>query len=97
MTPAVVPPGSSEWNKIEHRLFSAVSLNGRGKSLISHEVIINLIRATKTRTGLMVRAALDTGIYPKAIKVTNAQMAALAIHREAYHGERNYTLKSRTT
>ncbi len=91
------PPGTSKWNKIEHRWFSAVSLNWRGKPLISHEVIINLIRATKTRTGLMVRAALDTGIYPKGIKVTNAQMAALAIHPEAYHGEWNYTLKPRTT
>ena len=91
------PPGTSKWNKIEHRLFSAMSLNWRGKPLISHEVIINLIQATKTRTGLKVRAALDKGIYPKGIKVTKAQMAALSLHPEAYHGEWNYTLKPQTS
>ncbi|OIQ79849.1 rhodopirellula transposase [mine drainage metagenome] len=89
------PPGTSKWNKIEHRLFSALSLNWRGKPLISHEVIINLIQATQTRTGLKVRAALDKGTYPKGIKVTKAQMAALDIHPENYHGEWNYTLKPR--
>ena len=88
--------GGGKWNKIEHRLFSAMTLNWRGKPLISHEVIINLIQATKTRTGLRVRAALDKGIYPKGIKVTKAQMAALALHPEPYHGEWNYTLKPRT-
>ncbi len=90
------PPGTSKWNKIEHRLFSAVSLNWRGKPLISHEVILNLIQATKTRTGLTVRAALDEGRYPTGIKVTKAQMATLTIHRESYHGEWNYTLRPRT-
>jgi len=91
------PPGTSKWNTIEHRLFSAISLNWRGQPLISHAVIIHLLEATKTRTGLTVRAALDSGLYPKGIKVTNAQMAALAIHPEAYHGEWNYTLRPRTT
>jgi len=90
------PPGTSKWNTIEHRLFSTISLNRRGQPLISHEVIIHLIEATKTRTGLTVRAALDRGRYPKGINVTNDQMAALAIHPEAYHGEWNYTLKPRT-
>jgi len=90
------PPGTSKWNKIEHRLLSAISLHWRGQPLISHEVIIHLIEATKTRTVLTVRAALDRGRYPKGINVTNDQMAALAIHPEAYHGEWNYTLKPRT-
>ena len=91
------PPGTSKWNKIEHRLFSAITLNWRGKPLISHEVIVNLIQGTKTRAGLTVRAALDKGHYPKGIKVTKAQMAALNIHPANVHGEWNYTLKPRTT
>ncbi len=90
------PPGTSKWNKIEHRLFSAIILNWRGKPLLSHEVIVNLIQGTKTRTGLKVRAALDKNLYPKGIKVTKAQMDALNIHPENIHGEWNYTLKPRT-
>ena len=89
------PPGTSKWNKIEHRLFSVLTLNWRGKPLISHEVIVNLIQAAKTRTGLTVHAALDTGTYPKGIKVTKAQMAALDLHPETFHGEWNYLLKPR--
>ena len=91
------PPGTSKWNTIEHRLFSAMRLHWRGKPLISHEVSIHLIHAPQTRPGLTVRAAVDRGLSPTGIKVTNAQTAALAIHPEAYHGEWNYTLKPRTT
>jgi hypothetical protein len=89
------PPGTSKWNKIEHRLFSAITLNWRGKPLVSHEVIVSLIQATRTRKGLRVRAALDQRHYPKGIKVTKAEMAALELHPEAFHGEWNYTLKPR--
>jgi hypothetical protein len=72
-----LPPGTSKWNKIEHRLFSAISLNWRGTPLINHEVIIKLIESTKTRTGLKVRAALDKNIYPKGIKISDSEMKAL--------------------
>ena len=89
------PPGTSKWNKIEHRLFSAITLNWRGKPLITHQVIVSLIQATSTRKGLKVRAALDQRHYPKGIKVTKAEMAALELHPEVFHGEWNYTLKPR--
>ena len=72
-----------------------VQLNGRGKPLVSHEVIVSLIQATRTRKGLKVRAALDQRHYPKGIKVTKAEMADLALHPEAFHGEWNYTLRPR--
>ena len=87
------PPGTSKWNKIEHRLFSAITLNWRGKPLVSHQVIVSLIQATKTRKGLKVRAALDQRHYPKGIKITKAEMATLELHPESFHGEWNYTLK----
>ncbi|MBI4707626.1 MAG: ISAzo13 family transposase [Candidatus Omnitrophica bacterium] len=86
------PPGTSKWNKIEHRLFSAISLNWRGRPLINHEVIINLIESTTTRTGLKVRAGLDTNHYPKGIRVSDAEMNALSHHPEHFHGEWNYTI-----
>lgn len=86
------PPGTSKWNKIEHRLFSAITLNWRGKPLVSHEVIISLIEATTTRTGLKVRAALDTSKYPKGLKISKAQMRGLSLTPNAFHGEWNYTL-----
>lgn len=89
------PPGTSKWNKIEHRLFSAITLNWRGKPLISHQVIVSLIQATKTGKGLKVRAALDQRHYQKGIKVTKAEMAALELHPEDFHGEWNYTLRPR--
>ena len=88
------PPGTSKWNKIEHRLFSAISLNWRGQPLVNHEVIINLIESTTTRTGLKVRASLDTNNYPKGIKVPDAEMKALNYHPESFHGEWNYSIKS---
>jgi Rhodopirellula transposase DDE domain len=86
------PPGTSKWNKIEHRLFSHITMNWRGRPLTSHEVVVNTIAATTTRTGLAVRAELDTGSYPAGAKVSNAQMAALPITRHGWHGEWNYTL-----
>jgi Rhodopirellula transposase DDE domain len=85
------PPGTSKWNKIEHRLFSFISQNWRGKPLTTHQVIVKLIAATKTATGLKVRAQLDTHRYPKAIKVSSTQMAALNLRPSRFHGEWNYT------
>jgi len=86
------PPGTSKWNKIEHRLFSAITMNWRGKPLVSHEAIVRLIAATTTRTGLRVRSALDTRRYPKGVKVGDAEMEALYLQRDAFHGDWNYTL-----
>jgi hypothetical protein len=86
------PPGTSKWNKIEHRLFSAISMNWRGRPLTSHEVIVQTISATTTRTGLTVRAELDTGLYPAGVKISDQQMAALPITRHDFHGDWNYTL-----
>jgi transposase len=90
------PPGTSKWNKIEHRLFSFISQNWRGKPLISHEVIVNLIAATTTKAGLQVNCALDTNAYPKGIKVTDAEMELVNIERNGFHGEWNYTIKPRS-
>ncbi len=89
------PPGTSKWNKIEHRLFSFISQNWRGKPLVSHEVIVNLIAATTTRTGLQVQAELDTGSYPAGQKVTDEEMAAIRLRRDKFHGEWNYTILPR--
>ena len=86
------PPGTSKWNKIEHRLFSFISMNWRGKPLVSHETIVNLIAATTTRKGLKVRAELDTGKYPKGIKVTDEEFGAIHISRDEFHGEWNYSI-----
>jgi len=86
------PPGTSKWNKIEHRLFSFISTNWRGKPLISHEVIINLIAATTTTTGLKVYAQLDQQTYEKGITVTDEQLAAVNITRNHFHGDWNYTI-----
>lgn len=87
-----LPPGASKWNKIEHRLFSHITMNWRGKPLTSHEVILNSIAATTTATGLTVHAELDTGTYPTGITVTDTQIDALAMHRHRFHGDWNYTL-----
>ncbi len=86
------PPGTSKWNKIEHRLFSFISQNWRGKPLISHEVIINLIAATSTRSGLKVDARLDQRDYPKKIVVTDEQLAAVNLTGNPFHPEWNYTI-----
>ncbi len=90
------PPGTSKWNKIEHRLFSHISMNWRGQPLVSHEVIVNLIAATTTRKGLKVRAELDSKPYPKGIKVTDEAFAAIQISRDEFHGEWNYSIYPQT-
>jgi hypothetical protein len=90
------PPGTSKWNKIEHRLFSQISMNWRGRPLNSHEVIVSLIASTRTRTGLTVAAELDQAEYPKGIKISGQEMAGLEqsrrLRRHGFHGEWNYTL-----
>ena len=87
------PPGTSKWNKIEHRLFSYITLNWRGKPLTSYEVIVNLIAATTTSKGLKVKCMLDRNEYPKGIKITKEEVEELGIIRDEFHGEWNYTLK----
>jgi transposase len=91
-----LPPGTSKWNKIEHRLFSFISQNWRGKPLISHQVIVDLISATSTKTGLKVRAQIDSNLYPAGTKISDQQVAALSIERDAFHGEWNYKILPRT-
>ena len=88
-----LPPGTSKWNKIEHRLFSFISMNWRAKPLVSYRVIVDLISATTTEAGLTVRCELDTGRYPKGIAVTDREMAEIDIHQADFHGEWNYTIK----
>lgn len=86
------PPGTSKWNKIEHRLFSQITQNWRGKPLVSREVVVNLIANTTTTTGLEVKAALDEGQYPKGIKVSDQQFDSIEIERKLFHGEWNYKI-----
>ena len=86
------PPGTSKWNRIEHRLFSHISMNWRGRPLTSHEVVVDLIAATTTRSGLTVHAELDPGSYPTGVKVTNAELVAIPREAHKFHGEWNYTL-----
>jgi hypothetical protein len=86
------PPGTSKWNKIEHRMFSHISMNWRGKPLTSHEVIVNLIANTTTKTGLMIRAELDSGQYPTGIKVSDQELEHVRLHKADFHGEWNYTI-----
>lgn len=90
------PPGTSKWNTIEHRLFSQISLNWRGRPLTSHEVIVNTIAATSTRTGLTVHAELDTNHYATGVTVSDQQMATLPLTRHDWHGDWNYTLHPAT-
>jgi hypothetical protein len=90
-----VPPGTSKWNKIEHRLFSFITQNWRGKPLVSYLVIVQLIASTTTRAGLAVACRLDESDYAKGIKVTDAEMATLNIKPAAFHGEWNYTIAPR--
>jgi hypothetical protein len=91
------PPGTSKWNKIEHRLFSYITMNWRGRPLVSHEVVVKLIGATKTAAGLQVRAHLETGTYPIRIKVTKEELAQVVLHPHKFHGEWNYTIKPHST
>ena len=89
------PPGTSKWNKIEHRLFSYISINWRGKPLTSHQTVIDLISATTTTTGLKVYARLDPGSYPDKITITDEQLAAVQLEGDPFHPEWNYTIKPR--
>ena len=91
-----LPPGTSKWNKIEHRRFSYISQNWRGKPLITHAVIVNLIAATTTKTGLTVRCELDTQAYPMGIVVTDDALAQVNLKRNDFHGEWNYTISPHT-
>ena len=86
------PPGTSKWNKVEHRLFSHITMNWRGRPLTSHEVMVQSIAATTTRTGLSVHAELDTGTYPTGIQVDDEALAAVALTRHRFHGDWNYTV-----
>jgi hypothetical protein len=90
-----LPPGTSKWNKIEHRLFSFITQNWRGKPLISHQVIVQLIAATTTKTGLKVRCELDPNTYLAGIKVADAELASVNLRRHDFHGEWNYTISPR--
>jgi DNA-binding transcriptional ArsR family regulator len=87
-----LPPGTSKWNKIEHRLFSFITGNWRGKPLVSHQVIVQLIAATTTKAGLTVRCELDRNIYPAGVKVSDEELKAVEIVRHEFHGEWNYTI-----
>jgi len=91
------PPGTSKWNKIEHRLFSFISQNWRGKPLISHAVIVKLIAATRTQTGLKVRARLDTNSYRAGIKVSRAELEDVWLRADSFHGDWNYTIFPHST
>jgi hypothetical protein len=86
------PPGTSKWNKVEHRLFSHITMNWRGRPLTSHEVVVQSIAATSTRTGLKVHAALDTSTYPTGVQVDDEALAAVPITRHRFHGDWNYTV-----
>ena len=92
ITVAHLPPGTSKWNRIEHRLFAFIAQNWRGKPLVSHQVILQLISATTTKTGLHVACRIDTNEYPKGIGVTDDEMAAINLATDEFHGEWNYTI-----
>ncbi len=96
LTVCHLPPGTSKWNKIEHRLFAWISQNWRGKPLVSYAVILKLIAATTTQAGLTVQCQIDTNNYPTGRKVSDEQMSTLFIVPDAFHGEWNYTLFPRT-
>ena len=86
------PPGTSKWNKIEHRMFSHISMNWRGRPLVSHEVIVNLIGSTTTQSGLVINAELDTNLYPKGIRISDEELEAVNLTKASFHGEWNYTI-----
>ena len=95
ITVAHLPPGTSKWNRIEHRLFAFITQNWRGKPLLTHEVIVQLIASTTTKTGLTVQCRLDCNKYAKGIKISDEEMAKLNITRADFHGDWNYTIKPR--
>jgi hypothetical protein len=86
------PWQGTQWNKIEHRLFAFITQNWRGKPLVSHQVIVQLIAATTTETGLRVCCEIDGNLYPRGVKVTDQEMQAINVTRDAFHGEWNYTI-----
>jgi hypothetical protein len=86
------PPGTSKWNKIEHRMFCHITQNWRGRPLVSHEVVVNLIAKTTTRAGLRVRAELDRGNYPTGVTVSDTELGAVHIKPDDFHGEWNYAI-----
>ena len=91
------PPGTSKWNKIEHRMFSHITQNWSGRPLVSYEVMVNLIADTRTETGLVINAALDKNSYPKGIKVSDEELASVNIKKADFHGEWNYQISPRKT
>jgi hypothetical protein len=86
------PPGTSKWNKIEHRMFSHITMNWRGRPLMSYEMVVNLIGSTTTAKGLKVGAALDDSFYQKGVKVSDKELADLPIYPHLFHGDWNYTV-----
>jgi hypothetical protein len=88
-----LPPGTSKWNKIEHRLFSFISQNWRGRPLVTRAAIVKLIASTTTRTGLKVRCVLDTRRYPSKVQISDEQMATVRLVRDPFHGDWNYSIK----
>ena len=90
-----LPPGTSKWNKIEHRLFAFITMNWRGKPLVSHQVIVQLIGSTTTQAGLTVQCELDANSYPKGVRISDAEMAEINITHHDFHGEWNYTISPR--
>ena len=93
ITVSHLPPGTSKWNKIEHRLFSFITQNWRGRPLVSHEAIVSLIAATQTKAGLRVRCELDETLYPSGVTVSDDELAKVNIERNDFHGEWNYTIR----
>ena len=91
------PPGTSKWNKIEHRMFSHITQNWRGRPLVSHEVIVNLIANTRTKAGLKIRAELDRGRYPTGIKISDSELAMLNLKLDSFHGDWNYSVMPKQT
>ena len=90
-----LPPGTSKWNKIEHRLFSFITKNWRGKPLVTHQVIVELIAATKTKAGLTVRSRVDPNTYKKGIRISDRELASVDLRPDSFHGEWNYTIMPR--
>jgi hypothetical protein len=90
------PPGTSKWNKIEHKMFSFISKNWRGKPLITRETVVNLIGSTKTKSGLKIKVKLDESIYKTGRKITDKELKNISIERSDFHGEWNYKIKPRS-
>ena len=90
------PPGTSKWDRIEHRMFSFITMNWRGRPLTSLRTIIELISATATSTGLTIQAAYDPTVYPKGVQITDQQLAAVPLHPHDWHGEWNYTINAQS-